>query len=185
MVFSVIVILFSLFDFGFSISLSKISQDNQQVLLNMGSSARKFNLKIPKTDQYLIVETKTLILKTVTSEEFDQSRQTEITWFTACNGFTAIQNNKNSNHFEICIAGLEEKRLFYHQSNGSFSFLSQKPLENDLSPMQWRLFENEETNLYEYAAIFCSKGFLNMDKYSLDIGRKKTLFRIEEPMFFM
>ena len=122
MVFSVIVILFSLFDFGFSISLSKISQDNQQVLLNMGSSARKFNLKIPKTYQYLIVETKTLFLKTVTSEEFDQSRQNEITWFTACNGFTAIQNNKKSNNFEICIAGLEENACFIIKVMVAFHF---------------------------------------------------------------
>merc|ERR1712051_291263 len=120
-----------------------------------------------------------MILRTVTSEEFEQSRQTEISWFTACNDFTAIQNYKKSNHFEICIAGLEEKRLFYDQSNDVFSFLSQKPSKNVLSPVQLRLVENKETNIYEYASMFCSKGYLKIEKGFVAIGRK-TLFRIEE-----
>ena len=232
MAYSKIVILFSLFNFGFSFSLSKLSLNSQLVFRavgksenlggqeaieshlrknvmlqrlsksggeivppvpttlvskNLRSSARKFHLKDPKTDQYLIVETKNMILKTVTSEEFDQTRQTEITWFTACKDFTAIENreNTNSNHFEICIAGLEERRLFYDQSNGAFSFLSQKPTKNAILPMQLRLVENEVTHIYEYAAMFCSKGYLKIEKFFLGIGRKETLFRIEEPMFFM
>ena len=229
MVYSKIVILFSLFNFGFSFSLSKLSLNSELVFRavgnsenlggqeaieshlrknvmlrrlskyggeiippvpttlfskNLRSSARKFHLKDPKTDQYLIVEKNTMILRTVTSEEFEQSRQTEISWFTACNDFTAIQNYKKSNHFEICIAGLEEKRLFYDQSNGVFSFLSQKPSKNVLSPVQLRLVENKETNIYEYASMFCSKGYLKIEKGFVAIGRK-TLFRIEEPMFFM
>ena len=257
MVFSMIVIIFSLFNLTFSISISKISLDNQLVFrafgkseylegqvameshlmknillqrmsavgeiippvptarvsknpeksetrpdpnfsgflrsdlrnlvsLNMESSARKFHLKDPKTDQYLIVETNSMTLTTVTSEEFDQSRQTELTWFTACNDFTAIQNsNDNSNHyFEICIAGLEEKRLFYDHTFGIFSFLSQKPTKNAIFPMQLRLVKNEETHIYEYTTMFCSKGCLRIEKDFLGIG-KETLFRIEEPMFFM
>ena len=230
MVFSMIVNIFSLFNLTFSISISKISLDNQLVFrafrkseylegqvamenhlmknillqrmssvgeiippvptalvsLNMESSARKFHLKDPKTDQYLIVETNSMTLTTVTSEEFDQSRQTEITWFTACNDFTAIQNsNDNSNHyFEICIAGLEEKRLFYDHTFGIFSFLSQKPTKNAIFPMQLRLVKNEETHIYEYTTMFCSKGCLRIEKDFLGIG-KETLFRIEEPMFFM
>ena len=229
MAYSKTVILFSLFNFGFSFSLSKLSLNSQLVFRavgksenlrgqeaieshlrknfmlqrlskreivppvpttlvskNLRSSARKFHLKDPNTDQYLIVEKNTMILRTVTSEEFDQSRQTEITWFTACNDFTAIQNsNDNSNHyFEICIAGLEEKRLFYDHTFGIFSFLSQKPTKNAIFPMQLRLVKNEETHIYEYAAMFCSKGYLKIEKFFLGIGRK-TLFRIEEPMFFM
>ena len=226
MAYSKTVILFSLFNFGFSFSLSKLSlvfravgksgnlgeQEaieshlRKNVMLerlsksggeivppvpttlvskNLRSSARKFHLKDPNTDQYLIVEKNTMILRTVTSEEFDQSRQTEITWFTACNDFTANPNSKsNSNRFEICIAGLEERRLFYDRSNGAFSFLSQKRTKNALLPMQLRLVKNEETHIYEYAAMFCSKGYLKIEKFFLGIGRK-TLFRIEEPMFFM
>ena len=230
MAYSKTVILFSLFNFGFSFSLSKLSLNSQLVFRavgksenlrwqeaieshlrknvmlerlsksggeivppvpttlvskNLRSSARKFHLKDPNTDQYLIVEKNTMILRTVTSEEFDQSRQTEITWFTACNDFTANPNSKsNSNRFEICIAGLEERRLFYDQSNGAFSFLSQKRTKNALLPMQLRLVKNEETHIYEYAAMFCSKGYLKIEKFFLGIGRK-TLFRIEEPMFFM
>ena len=228
MAYSKIVILFSLFNFVFSLSLSKLSLNSQLVFRavgksenlggqeaieshlrknfmlqrlskreivppvpttlvskNLRSSARKFHLKDPNTDQYLIVEKNTMILRTVTSEEFDQSRQTEITWFTACNDFTANPNSKsNSNRFEICIAGLEERRLFYDQSNGAFSFLSQKRTKNALLPMQLRLVKNEETHIYEYAAMFCSKGYLKIEKFFLGIGRK-TLFRIEEPMFFM
>ena len=230
MAYSKTVILFSLFNFGFSFNLSKLSLNSQLVFRavgksenlrwqeaieshlrknvmlerlsksggeivppvpttlvskNLRSSARKFHLKDPNTDQYLIVEKNTMILRTVTSEEFDQSRQTEITWFTACNDFTANPNSKsNSNRFEICIAGLEERRLFYDQSNGAFSFLSQKRTKNALLPMQLRLVKNEETHIYEYAAMFCSKGYLKIEKFFLGIGRK-TLFRIEEPMFFM
>ena len=228
MAYSKIVILFSLFNFVFSLSLSKLSLNSQLVFRavgksenlggqeaieshlrknfmlqrlskreivppvpttlvskNLRSSARKFHLKDPNTDQYLIVEKNTMILRTVTSEEFDQSRQTEITWFTACNDFTANPNSKsNSNRFEICIAGLEERRLFYDRSNGAFSFLSQKRTKNALLPMQLRLVKNEETHIYEYAAMFCSKGYLKIEKFFLGIGRK-TLFRIEEPMFFM
>ena len=230
MAFSKIVILFSLFNFGFSFSLSKLSlvfravgkSENlggqeaieshlkknvllQRLLpksegdivppfptslvsLNLKSSARKFHLKDPKTDQFLIVETNTMILTTVTSEEFDQTRQTEITWFTACNDFTAIQNriDNSNNYFEICIAGLEEKRLFYDHTFGIFSFLSQKPTKNAIFPMQLRLVENEVTNgIYEYAAMFCSKGYLKIEKFFLGIGTIETLFRLEEPMFFM
>jgi hypothetical protein len=232
MAYSKIVILFSLFNFGFSFSLSKLSLNSQLVFRavgksanlggqeaieshlrknvmlqrlsksggeivppvpttlvskNLRSSARKFHLKDPKTDQYLIVETNSMILKTVTSEEFDQTRQTEITWFTACNDFTTIENreNTNTNHFEICIAGLEEKRLFYDRSNGAFSFLSQKPTKNAILPMQLRLVKNEVTHIYEYAAMFCSKGYLKIKNFFLGIGRKETMFKIEEPMFFM
>ena len=232
MAFSKIVILYSLFNFGFSISLSKLSMDSQLVFravgkfenlglevameghlkknillqrlqksereivppvptslvsLNLRSSARKFHLKDPKTDQYLIVETNSMVLRTVTSEEFDKSRQTEITWFTACNDFTAVQNDidKSNHYFEICIAGLEERHLFYDQSNGAFSFLSQKPTKNAILPMQMRLVENEETHTFEYAAMFCSKGYLKIEKFFLGIGRIEKLFRLEEPMFFM
>ena len=105
-----------------------------------------------------------------------------------CEALVFCKTNRKSNsygHFEICIAGLEERRLFYDQSNGAFSFLSQKPTKNAILPMQLRLVENEVTHIYEYAAMFCSKGYLKIEKFFLGIGRKETLFRIEEPMFFM
>ena len=55
-----------------------------------------------------------MLLRTVSSADFEHSKQNEITWFTESNDFKPINKN-NSNHFEICFAGAEDKRLFYDE----------------------------------------------------------------------
>ena len=64
--------------------------EEQAVSKNLAYNGRKFHLRDPITNQYLIVEANTGILRTVENEEFEQAKFHEITWFTACNGFTQI-----------------------------------------------------------------------------------------------
>ena len=124
-----------------------------------------------------------MLLRTVTSAEFEHSKQNEITWFTECNDFTPI-NKDNSNHFEICIAGTEDKRLFYDEIFGIFMFLNQETRDTDQTPrtlMNMRLVHNVQTNSFEYASLPCSKGpgHLQLENNSIRIGTE-TLLSIEE-----
>ena len=104
-----------------------------------------------------------------------------------CNGFTPIYNvnDDNSNpHFEICIAGTEDKRLFYDETFRIFMFLNQETRDTDQTPrtlMNMRLVQNVQSNSFEYASFPCSKGpgHLQLDSNSIGMGTE-TLLSIEE-----
>ena len=151
---------------------------------NIHNEARKFHLKDARNNQYIIVESNTMLLRTVTSAEFEHSKQNEITWFTECNDFTPI-NKDNSNHFVICIAGAEDKRLFYDESFGIFMFLNQETRQTDQTPhtvMNMRLVPNVRTNSFEYASLYCNRelGHLQFESNFIGIGSTETLLSIEE-----
>ena len=96
-----------------------------------------------------------MLLRTVSLAEFEHFKQNEITWFTECNDFKPI-NEDNSNHFEICIAGAEDKRLFYDEIFGIFMYLNQETRHTDQTPcmlMKMRLVPNVRTNSFEYASL--------------------------------
>ena len=150
---------------------------------NIHNNARKFHLKDSRNNQYLIVESNTLLLRTASSAKFEHFKQNEITWFTGCNGFTPI-NEDNVNHFEICIAGTEDKRLFYDETFGIFMFLSQETRHTEQTPrtlMNMRLVPNVRTSSFEYASLFYNggQGHLQLENNFIGIGTE-TLFMIEE-----
>ena len=154
---------------------------------NIHNNGRKFHLRDARSNQYLIVESDTMLLRTVSSAEFEHFQQNEITWFTDCNGFTPIFNviDDNSNpHFEICIAGTEDKRLFYDETFRIFMFLNQETRDTDQTPrtlMNMRLVQNVQSNSFEYASFPCSKGpgHLQLEYSSIGMGTE-TLLSIEE-----
>ena len=151
---------------------------------NIHNEARKFHLKDSRNNQYLIVESNTLLLRTASSTQFEHFKQNEITWFTACNGFTPIYED-DSSHFEICIAGTEDKRLFYDETFGIFMFLNQETRHTDQTPrtlMNMRLVPNVRTNSFEYASLSCKKGQAEqrqLENSFIGIGTE-TLLSIEE-----
>jgi hypothetical protein len=151
---------------------------------NIQNGAKKFHLKDSRNNQYLIVESNTLLLRTASSDKFEHFKQNEITWFTACNGFTPISED-NSNHFEICIAGTEDKRLFYDETFGIFMFLNQETRHTDQTPrtlMNMRLVPNVRTNSFEYASLSFNGGQVGqrqLENSFIGIGTE-TLLSIEE-----
>ena len=158
--------------------------ETNMVPKNVHSGDKKFHLKDARNNQYIIVESNTMLLRTVTSAEFEHSKQNEITWFTECNDFTPI-NKDNSNHFVICIAGAEDKRLFYDESFGIFMFLNQETRQTDQTPhtvMNMRLVPNVRTNSFEYASLYCNRelGHLQFESNFIGIGSTETLLSIEE-----
>ena len=158
--------------------------ETKMVSNNIQNGAKKFHLKDSRNKQYLIVESNTLLLRTASSAQFEHFKQNEITWFTACNGFTPIYED-NSNHFEICIAGTEDKRLFYDETFGIFMFLNQETRHTDQTPrtlMNMRLVPNVRTNSFEYASLSCDRGQTEqrqLENSFIGIGTE-TLLSIEE-----
>ena len=161
--------------------------ETNMVSNNIHNQAKKFHLRDSRNNQYVIVESNTMLLRTVSSAEFEHFQQNEITWFTDCNGFTPIFNviDDNSNpHFEICIAGTEDKKLFYDETFRIFMFLNQETRDTDQTPrtlMNMRLVQNVQSNSFEYASFPCSKGpgHLQLDSNSIRMGTE-TLLSIEE-----
>ena len=150
---------------------------------NIHNKARKFHLKDSRSNQYLIVESNTLLLRTASSAQFEHFKQNEITWFTACNGFTPIYED-DLNHFEICIAGTENKRLFFDESFEIFMFLNQDTrytVQQPHLPMKMRLVQNHRTNSFEYASLSCNRGHLQLENNSIKINADtETQLSIEE-----
>ena len=150
---------------------------------NIHNEARKFHLKDSRSNQYLIVESNTLLLRTASSAQFEHFKQNEITWFTACNGFTPIYDD-DLNHFEICIAGTENKRLFFDESFEIFMFLNQDTrytVQQPHLPMKMRLVQNHRTNSFEYASLSCNRGHLQLENNSIKINADtETQLSIEE-----
>ena len=135
-------------------------------------------LKDSRNNQYLIVESNTMLLRTVSSAEFEHFKQNEITWFTACNGFAPIYED-SSNLFEICIAGIDDKRLFFDKVLGIFMFLNPYYQTSHLLIMNMRLVQNVRTNSFEFASLSCARGHLQLENGFIRIGTE-TLLSIEE-----
>ena len=155
--------------------------ETNMVAKNIQNEARKFHLKDSLSNKYIVVESSTMLIRTVSSAEFEHFKQNEITWFTACNGFTPIYED-DLNHFEICIAGTEDKRLFFDESFEVFMFLNQDTrytVQQPHLPMKMRLVQNPRTSSFEYASLFCDWGYLHLETHLLGIGAE-TLLSIEE-----
>ena len=157
--------------------------ETNMVAKNIQNEARKFHLKDSRSNEYIVVESSTMLIRTVSSTEFEHFKQNEITWFTACNGFTPIYDD-DLNHFEICIAGTENKRLFYDESFEIFMFLNQDTrytVQQPHLPMKMRLVQNHRTNSFEYASLSCNRGHLQLENNSIKINADtETQLSIEE-----
>ena len=69
---------------------------NNFVSTNQASSnGVKFQLRDELTNHYLLVDSTTLLLRVVNSEEFEASKQEQMIWFTACNDFSSTSTNPN------------------------------------------------------------------------------------------
>ena len=155
--------------------------ETNMVSKNIHNGDKKFHLKDARNNQYIIVESSTMLLRTVSSEEFEKFKQSEITWFTGCNDFTPIYKD-DSNHFEVCIAGLDDKRLFFDETFGIFMFLNQDTKNTKQTthlPMNMKLVQNVRKKSLEYASLFCEKGNLHLENHFMQIGAE-TQLSIEE-----
>ena len=59
------------------------------------------------------MEPGTLLLRLVNSQEFNESVNPLLVWFTDCGNFS----NLNNSNFEICAAGVGSRRLYYDDDN--------------------------------------------------------------------
>ena len=151
--------------------------ETKMVSNNIQNGAKKFHLKDSRNKQYLIVESNTLLLRTASSANFEHLKQNEITWFTACNNFAQICE-KDPSLFEICIAGIDDKRLFFDEILGIFMFLNPYYQTSYLLIMNMRLVQNVRTNSFEFASLSCDKGHLRIENGFIGIGTE-TLLSIE------
>ena len=145
---------------------------------NIQNEDRKFHLKDSRYNQYLIVESNTMLLRTVSSAEFEHFKQNEITWFSACNDFAPIYED-DPNLFEICLAGVDDKRLFFDQTLGVFMFLNPYYQTSHLLIMNMRLVQNVRTISFDYASLSCNRGYLQVENNFIGIGTE-TRLTIEE-----
>ena len=155
--------------------------ETNMVQKNVHSGDKKFHLKDARNNQYIIVESSTMLLKTVSSEEFENFKHSEFTWFTGCNDFTPIYKD-DSNHFEVCIAGINDKRLFFDETFGIFMFLNQDIKNTKHTthlPMNMKLVQNVRKKSFQHASLFCERGHLHLENHFLGIGAE-TLLSIEE-----
>ena len=145
---------------------------------NIQNEGRKFHLKDSRNNQYLIIESNSKLHRTVRSADFEHFKQNEITWFTACNDYAPIYED-NSTLFEVCIAGLDDKRLFFDQIHGIFMFLNPYYQTPHLLLMNMRLVQNVRANSFEFASFSCNRGYLQLENNFIGIGTK-TLLSIED-----
>ena len=146
---------------------------------NIQNEARKFHLKDSRNNHSnIIVESNTMLLRTVSSAEFEHFKQNEFTWFAACNNFAPIYED-DPNLFEICLAGIDDKRLFFDQTLGVFMFLNPYYQTSHLLIMNMRLVQNVRTNSFEFASFSCNRGYLQLENNFIGIGTK-TLLSIED-----
>ena len=151
--------------------------ETNMVSNNIQNEGRKFHLKDSRNNEYLIVESNTMLLRTVSSSDFEHFKQNEITWFAACNNFTPIYED-DPNLFEICLAGINEKRLFFDQTLGVFMFLNPHYQTSHLIIMNMRLVQNVRTISFDYASLSCNRGYLQVEINFIGIGTE-TLLSIE------
>ena len=99
--------------------------------------------------------------------------QSSITWFTACDNFNGVEDQFN---FEVCLAGIDDKRLFYDEHHDIFMVLdTNDKIENRHYPMNMNMIGNKATKQFEKASISCSMGNLNTGRSHVRIGAATIL----------
>ena len=126
------------------------------------NDALKFNLNDEENNYYLWLEPNTMMLRAVTAAEFEASKRDHMTWFTACNNFIPTTEPQI---FEICMAGIENYRLYYDEENKIFSFLAISQRRNRHFPMNMNLISGR----FEKSMMMCSKGNFIFNRRQLKI----------------
>ena len=137
----------------------------------------KFHLHHQHTNQFLLIEPSTKLLRVVSSEEFDTEKQNNIAWFTACNHFEPTL--ESTSHFEICLSGVEEKRLFYDTENEIFMLLNTDKQKSRHSPMSINLIRNKATGQFVKARIMNSIGNLFISRRQAEIKEDESASILE------
>ena len=139
--------------------------------------AFKFHLHDEENNYYLWLEPNTMMLRAVTAAEFEESKRDHMTWFTACNNFIPTTDSQN---FEICMAGIENYRLYYDEQNKIFSFLPTSQRRNRHFPMSMNLISNKVTGRFEKSMMMCAKGNFIFDRRQLKIeeNQASTILRV-------
>ena len=122
----------------------------------------KFHLHDEENNYYLWLEPNTMMLRAVTAAEFEASKRDHMTWFTACNNFIPTTEPQI---FEICMAGIENYRLYYDEENKIFSFLPISQRRNRHFPMNMNLISGR----FEKSMMMCSKGNFIFNRRQLKI----------------
>jgi hypothetical protein len=137
----------------------------------------KFHLHDEENNHYLWLEPNTMMLRSVTAAEFEASKRDHMTWFTACNNFIPASDSQN---FEVCMAGIENHRLYYDEQNKIFSFLPTSQRINSHFPMSMNLISNKVTGRFEKSMMMCSKGNLIFDRRQVKIeaNQSPTILRV-------
>ena len=139
----------------------------------------KFHLRNEQNNHYLWLEPNTMMLRAVTSMEFSTSRTDHIPWFTACNNVIPPTNSQN---FEICMAGIENYRLYYDEENKIFMLLPSTQRQNRHFPLSMTLISNKVTGRFERSRVMCSKGNFILDGQQLKIEENQapTVLRVDQ-----
>ena len=133
--------------------------------------AFKFHLHDEENNHYLWLEPNTMMLRAVTAAEFEESKRDHMTWFTACNNFIPTTDSQN---FEICMAGIENYRLYYDEHNKIFSFLPISQRKNRHFPMNMNLISDQVNGRFDKSMMMCSKGNFIFNRRRLKIEENQT-----------
>ena len=141
--------------------------------------AFKFHLHDEENNHYLWLEPNTMMLRAVAAAEFEESKRDHMTWFTACNNVIPPTNSQN---FEICMAGIENYRLYYDEENKIFMLLPSTQRQNRHFPLSMTLISNKVTGRFERSRVMCSKGNFILDGQQLKIEENQapTVLRVDQ-----
>ena len=144
---------------------------------------QKFHLRDHNHNQYLKVQLGSMFLSLVDKSEHEEdqnlsekSKMSEITLFTGCNNFNDF------NIDEICIAGNEEKRLFYDHKHDIFLFFEPNYKTEIHHICRISTFVNQFQEYIAHATIKCGPNKILQTARSHNIRSRNstgTFYRIE------
>ena len=153
----------------------------------------------PKLNRYIIVETGTKLLTSVSSYEFEQITSSALTWFTACNNFHTDMDE--CQYCDLCLAGVMNHRLYFDEENQIIMHLPKETQRQRHHKIKMQLFSQEnvlatpwfnnmfntsgihhQSQLFRKAYLRCFKGNLKLEHESLSLANGNetaTAFHVE------
>ena len=145
----------------------------------------------PKLNRYIIVETGTKLLMSVSSYEFEQIKSSALTWFTACNNFDIIMDE--CQYCDLCLSGVMNHRLYFDEENQIIMHLPKETqrqrhhkIKMQFKPWFNNMFNtsgiHHQSQLFRKAYLRCFKGNLKLEHESLSLANGNetaTAFHVE------
>ena len=153
----------------------------------------------PKLNRYIIVETGTKLLMSVSSYEFEEIKSSALTWFTACNNFDT--DIDECQYCDLCLAGVKNHRLYYDEAYQITMHLPKETQRQRHHKIKMQLFSQEnvlatpwfnnmfntsgihqQSQLFRKAYLRCFKGNLKLEHESLYLANGNetaTAFHVE------